>query len=87
MASTFVLATPRLGTFGTRIGTRYSGLTGQPQHGSQVGTGIPWEMIRTWWGVVVTVCLVVNALATNPAKITEKMEAWTASFMEWLPPG
>jgi hypothetical protein len=43
-------------------------------------------MIRPLCEAVVTVCLVVNALATKPAKMTEKMDAWTASFIKWLPP-
>jgi hypothetical protein len=29
----------------------------------------------------------VNALATKPANTTEKIDAFTMSFIIWLPPG
>jgi hypothetical protein len=53
----------------------------QPVLGGQLGTGIAWEITRLWFAGMEVVGLVVSALATKPAKTTEKIDAWTRSFM------
>jgi hypothetical protein len=70
-----------LGTSEIRPGTHYSGLSGQPVLGGQFGTGIACEMTRLWLPLMEDVGFVVNALAMKPAKMMEKMEAWTVSFI------
>lgn len=49
--------------------------------GGQLGTGIAREIIKLWFAGTEVVGLVVTALATKPANTTEKIEAWTRSFM------
>jgi hypothetical protein len=53
----------------------------QPVLGGQLGTGMAWEITRLWFADIEVVGLTVTALATKPAKTTEKMDAWTRSFM------
>jgi len=53
----------------------------QPVLGGQLGTGIAWEITKLWFAGIEVVCLVVSALATKPANMTEKIDAWTRSFM------
>jgi hypothetical protein len=53
----------------------------QPVLGGQLGTGIACEITKLWFAGIEVDCLVVTALATKPAKMTEKMDAWTRSFM------
>ena len=53
----------------------------QPVLGGQLGTGIACEITKLWFAGIEVVCLVVTALATKPANITEKIDAWTRSFM------
>jgi hypothetical protein len=55
--------------------------------GGQLGTGIAWEIIKLWFAGIEVVGLVVTALATKPANMTEKIDEWTRSFMIWLPLG
>jgi hypothetical protein len=76
-----------LGTAGTRVGTLYLFSNAQPLLGPQEGTGRALETTRLWSAWIGVVGLVVSALATKPANTTEKIDAWTKSFMVWLPPG
>jgi hypothetical protein len=55
--------------------------------GGQLGTGIAWEIIKLWLAGIEVVGLVVTALATKPANMTENIDAWTRSFIIWLPLG
>jgi hypothetical protein len=45
------------------------------------------ETTRLWLEETWVVTLVVNALATKPAKTMEKIDACTRSFIVRLPPG
>jgi hypothetical protein len=53
----------------------------QPVLGGQLGTGIAWEITKLWFAGKEVVGLVVTAPATKPANMTEKIDAWTRSFM------
>jgi hypothetical protein len=55
--------------------------------GGQFGTGMVREMIRLWLAFVEVVGFVVTARAMNPANTTEKIDAWTASFMMMVTSG
>jgi hypothetical protein len=40
-----------------------------------------WEITKLWFAGIEVVGLVVTALATKPANMTEKVDAWTRSFI------
>jgi hypothetical protein len=59
----------------------------QPVRGSQLGTGNELDSTEELEEFAGVDEWNVTALATKPANTMEKIEAWTKSFMIWLPPG
>jgi hypothetical protein len=49
--------------------------------GGQLGTGNALETIKLWFAGTEVDGLIVTALATKPAKRTEKTDAWAMSFI------
>jgi hypothetical protein len=83
-----VAAHPVAGSqLGTGIAATAERVLAHPVAGSQLGTGIELEITRWEVALIGELGWAGRALATKPVKTTEKTDAWTKSFMVWLPPG